>query len=44
MVGTSKGIGDINISVQFLNFWMPENFAVIYLKFIHRGKPIDISA
>ena len=25
-------------TVKFLNFWTPENFAVIYLKFKQRGK------
>ena len=26
-----------HIIVKFLNFWTPENFAVIYLKFKQRG-------
>ena len=25
-------------TVKFLNFWMPENFAIIYLKFKKRGQ------
>ena len=27
-------------TVKFLNFWTPENFAVIYLKFKHRDKTL----
>ena len=27
-------------TVKFLNFWTPENFAVIYLKFKQRGKTL----
>ena len=30
-------------TVNFLNFWMPENFAVIYLKFKKRGRTSGIS-
>ena len=29
-----------NTTVKFLNFWTPENFAVIYLKFKQRGQTL----
>ena len=28
------------VTVKFLTFWTPENFAVIYLKFKERGKTL----
>ena len=28
----------VNVTIKFLHFWTPENFAVIYLKFKQRGK------
>ena len=31
-------VHDIDTTVKFLNFWKPENFAVIYLKFKKRGQ------
>ena len=29
-------------TVKFLNFWMPENFAVIYLKFKQRSPNLRV--
>ena len=29
-------------TVKFLNFWTPENFAVIYLKFKQRGQNLRV--
>ena len=34
----------IHLTVKFLNFRTPENFAVIYLNSNKEAKPIDISA
>ena len=31
-------VHDIDTTVKLLNFWTPENFAVIYLKFKKRGQ------
>ena len=31
-------VSNIGSTVKFLDFWMPENFAVIYLKFKQRGQ------
>ena len=31
-------------TVKFLNLWMPESFAVIYIKFKERGQNLIISS
>ena len=41
-MGTYKLCCGINITVKFLNFGMPENFAVIYLNFKQRGQTLRV--
>ena len=35
---TNLNQAKVGITVMILNFWTPENFSVIYLKFKQRGK------